>query len=199
MRPFLTIAIAIAMALIFQMPTLAAAIESGVDRTALSKSRQTPFGLYLTPTDAHAALTKNPDIVLIDVRDPIEISFVGHPEPMDSNIPLRTVSRRFNPRSGSYAMDENRNFVAEVDALMNRLALGKEDPIFVTCRSGPRSANAARLLHKAGYKEVWNLVEGFEGSIDPATGARSKNGWRNAGLPWSYKIKSRAVWQPIAQ
>jgi len=120
---------------------------------------------------------------LIDVRDPIEITFVGHPEPMDSNIPLRTITDRFNPKSGHYRMRDNAGFVADVDALMKRLNLSKSSPIIVSCRSGPRSAVAARLLHAAGYQNVWNQIEGFEGSLDGKTGARSKNGWRNAELP----------------
>lgn len=174
-------------------------IKTELDAGQVSKSRQTPFGLYLTPQEAFAAISANPDIVMIDVRDPVEISFVGHPKPMDGNVPLRTISREFNPKSGAYKMVSNANFVGDVDALIKRLGFSKDDPIFVTCRSGPRSAGAARLLHKAGYTNVWNLVEGFEGSIDPATGARSKNGWRNAGLPWSYKIPATAAWQPTNQ
>ncbi len=171
-------------------------IPTSVNEASVSKSRQTPFGLYLTPTDAYKAVQKEPSIVLIDVRDPVEISFVGHPEPMDSNIPLRTVTKKFNPKSGKYKMKANAGFVADVDALMKRLGLSKSDPIIVSCRSGPRSAVAARLLHAAGYSNVWNQIEGFEGSIDKKTGARSKNGWRNAGLPWSYKINNGAQWQP---
>lgn len=176
----------------------AAEIKTELDPAKVTKSRQTPFDLYLTPKEAFTAISAQPDIVMIDVRDPVEISFVGHPEPMDGNIPLRTVSRKFNPKNGKYEMTANTNFTIEVDALMTRLGHDKTDPVFVTCRSGPRSAAAARLLFKAGYKNVWNLVEGFEGSIDPNTGARSKNGWRNASLPWSYKISASAVWQPVS-
>ena len=182
-------------------PTFAAAneISSSVKSSSVSKSRQTPFGLYLTPSDAYAALSEKPSIVLIDVRDPVEISFVGHPKTMDSNIPLRTVNDEFNPKSGTYKMKSNTGFVADVDALMKRLGKSKSSTIIVSCRSGPRSAVAARLLHAAGYENVWNQVEGFEGSFDSKTGARSKNGWRNAGLPWKYKIGKGENWQPATR
>jgi len=176
----------------------ASEISSSVDDASVSKSRQTPHGLYLTPSDAYAAVSETPSIVLIDVRDPVEISFVGHPKPIDANIPLRTVTGKFNSKSGKYDMRTNAGFVADVDALMQRLDLSKSDPVIVSCRSGPRSAVAARLLHAAGYTNVWNQVEGFEGSIDKKTGARSKNGWRNAGLPWKYKISNGAQWQPTS-
>ena len=95
-------------------------------------------------------------------------------------------------------MKANAGFVADVIALMKRLGLSKSSQIIVSCRSGPRSAVGARLLHAAGYKNVWNQIEGFEGSIDSKTGARSKNGWRNAGLPWKYKISKGAHWQPVS-
>ena len=174
----------------------ASQITTNVETSKVSESRQTPFNLYVTPTDAYSAILKKDSIVLIDVRDPVEISFVGHPSPMDANIPLRSVTTKFNAKAGRYDMKENANFVADVDALMLRLGLSKSDPIIVSCRSGPRSAVAARLLYRAGYKQVWNQVEGFEGSIDSKTGARSKNGWRNAGLPWKYKISHGTQWQP---
>ncbi len=187
--------IAVVAVAVMPFGAVASDLPSSVDKASVSKSRQTPFGLYLTPSDAHKATTDDPSIVLIDVRDPIEISFVGHPEPMDANIPLNTVTTRFNAKSGKYNMRRNAGFVSDVDALMKRLGLSKSDTIIVSCRSGPRSAVAARLLHAAGYENVWNQVEGFEGSIDPKTGARSKNGWRNAGLPWKYKIDVGTEWQ----
>lgn len=185
--------------IMFVSSAFAIDIKTELDPEKISKSRKTPFGLYLTPKEAFEAISANPNIVMIDVRDPIQISFVGHPKTMDGNIPLRTVSRKFNTKSGKYEMTANPNFVIEVDALMKRLGYSKNDPVFVTCRSGPRSAVAARLLHKAGYNNVWNLVEGFEGSIDPKSGARSKNGWRNSELPWSYKISATAAWQPSSE
>lgn len=175
---------------------LSADISSSVDAKTLSKSRQTPFGLYLTPKDAHAALNDAPSIIMIDVRDPVEISFVGHPSGMDANVPLATATGNFNPKRGAYNMEGNVNFLNDMEAFMARNGYKKTDRIFVTCRSGSRSAAAARLLHEAGYEDVWNLVEGFEGSIDKKTGGRSKDGWRNAGLPWSYKIPATAAWQP---
>jgi rhodanese-related sulfurtransferase len=63
------------------------------------------------------------------------------------------------------------------------------------CRSGGRSAAAANALAKAGYTNVWSLVEGFEGDKD-AAGKRTANGWRNAGLPWDYKLTTGQAWLP---
>lgn len=176
---------------------MAGQIETSVDSSKVAKKRKTPFNKYLSAKEAHAALLKDASIVLIDVRDPIEINFVGHSSGMDANVPLRTVSKKFKNKKGSYGWKDNKNFVTEVGAMMKRQGHAKTDVVFVSCRSGVRSAVAARLLHKAGYTNVWNLIEGFEGSKEKKTGIRSKNGWRNAGLPWSYKIPATAAWQPI--
>ena len=52
------------------------------------------------------------------------------------------------------------------------------------CRSGARSHGAAEAATQAGWRECYNVLEGFEGDKD-ADGHRStRGGWRNAGLPW---------------
>ena len=179
----------------------AGAIDTGVvpnsiNVAAISKSKQTPYDLYVTPKEAYAAMQSNPSIILIDVRDPVELNVVGHPSAMNANIPIRLISGRYDALTGGYKMKANDNFVSDVDAFIARRGLSKSNHIIVSCRSGARSAQAARLLHAAGYETVWNQVEGFEGSLNKSTGERSKNGWRNAGLPWTYKISKGTEWRP---
>lgn len=190
---------ALVLAALLAGPAAAGGIVSSVDIAALSKSQATPLGLYLLPKDAHAALEADPSIVFVDVRDPVEVSFVGHAAPMDANVPLAVATRAFNPKSGAYKMEPNKGFVAAVDALMAREGKGKADPVFLICRSGSRSARGVEMLAAAGYTNVWNLVEGFEGDADEKTGARSLNGWRNAGLPWGYKLSEAQAWSPAAE
>ncbi len=168
-------------------------IKSDVSPEKVSQSRSTPLGLYLSPKGAFKALKQNPKIVFIDVRDPIEVSFVGHALGTDKNIPLAFASHEFSPELGRYKMKENPNLLAEVKNLIDREGVTKKDPIFVACRSGGRSGKVARKLIKAGYTNVWNLVEGFEGDKNEK-GARTLNGWRNAGLPWTYKIPETMAW-----
>ncbi len=173
-------------------------IISEIDSADVNEIVKTPYDLYLSAKEAYTAIAKNPSIVLIDVRDPAEITFVGHPEPMDSNIPSALISRDFDPNRGLYQMTPNENFVAEVSQFMERSNLPKSHPIIVACREGIRAAAAAKLLHRAGFENVWNQIEGFEGSIDLDNGKRSdKDGWVNADLPFRYKIKPSAVWQPL--
>ena len=53
-----------------------------------------------------------------------------------------------------------------------------------------RSAAAIAKLLEAGVKvDLYNVVDGFEGDKGES-GARDVNGWRNAGLPWTYKIRA---------
>lgn len=172
---------------------LAGGIESSIDASALSKKKVTPLGLYLTPADAQKALDADPGIVFIDVRDPIEISFVGHATATDAIVPLKIQTHKFNAKKGGYDYRPNENFLVEIDAAVARAGATKETPVFLICRSGSRSATAARMLIEAGYTNVWNLVEGFEGDKNK-DGMRAVNGWRNAGLPWTYKIAPEARW-----
>ncbi|HEY9057768.1 MAG TPA: rhodanese-like domain-containing protein [Aurantimonas sp.] len=183
-------------AILAAFPAFAGEIASSVDARALPKDKTTPLGLYVTPEEAHEALTKEPGIVFIDVRDPFEINFVGNAEGTDANVPLMIATLRFDPKRGGYAMAPNPDFITGVDAVMAREGRDKDDPVFVMCRSGGRSAAAAAALAKAGYSNVWSIVEGFEGDSDKATGKRDVNGWRNAGLPWSYKLDANVAWQP---
>lgn len=173
-----------------------AAIASSVDAAALPEAKQTPLGLYLTPKDAAAALEADPSIVFVDVRDPVEVEFVGHPEGVDANVPSKlTQVSQFDPKKGRYKQTANPDFVAAIDAVMAKQGLGKDKPVILMCRSGVRSAAAAKLLIENGYTRVYNLVEGFEGDKNKV-GVRAVNGWRNAGLPWTYKIAEEAAYRP---
>jgi len=169
-------------------------IQSDVDPATLHASKTTPLGLYLTPVAAHRALSENPEILFIDVRDPVEITFVGHAEGLDKIIPVGIATREVNPETGQYRMVANNAFAANVEEFVAERGKTKSDPIFVSCRSGSRSAVAARMLIENGYTNVWSLVEGFEGDRAP-DGTRTLNGWRNAKLPWGYKLAPGVAWE----
>jgi len=170
------------------------AIASSVDPASLPRAKATSLGLYLSPADAAAALAADPAIVFVDVRDPIEVAFVGHAVGTDAVVPLAVFSHRFDPKARDYAAIANPRFVEEVAAVVAREGRTPADPILVICRSGGRSAVAVEALAQAGFTAVWNIVEGFEGDRDPDTGARSLNGWRNAGLPWTYRLDPAIAW-----
>ncbi len=92
------------------------------------------------------------------------------------------------PRRESSQIGLLADFVSRVKEVANL-----EDVILVMCRSGGRSAIAANLLAKAGFKNVYNIIDGMEGDAveDPGSvfqGQRMKNGWKNSGCPWTYKL-----------
>jgi rhodanese-related sulfurtransferase len=52
------------------------------------------------------------------------------------------------------------------------------------CRSGKRSVLAAEAAAKAGFTNVFNVLEGFEGDLDAHQQRGKADGWRFHGLPW---------------
>ncbi len=122
----------------------------------------------LSPTEAHALLTERENAVLVDCRTQAEWTFVGVPA-MEGT---RFVEWTRYP-DGS----RNEQFVNDVAG-----GLSPDQPIVVLCRTGGRSAAGATALTEAGFTEVYNVLDGFEGHPD-ADGHRT-GGWRGAGLPW---------------
>ncbi|BBL72381.1 rhodanese-like domain-containing protein [Methylogaea oryzae] len=125
----------------------------------------------LKPKEAYAALQGNPAALLIDVRDTLESNFVGHPVGA-VNIPWKDWSNR--------QWQANPNFIAQVA----ERAPNKAAPLFLMCRSGQRSLEAAKALLEAGYTDLTNIEEGFEGGLDENKHRSTVSGWRCHGLPW---------------
>ena len=57
-------------------------------------------------------------------------------------------------------------------------------PVVLICRSGNRSVDAGHALEAAGFSEVYNVLEGFEGHLDDDHHRGIEGGWRKEGLPW---------------
>ena len=160
-------------------------IQSSVNPATLNPKKVTSLGLYVSTADAVAALKANPGIVFIDVRTPQEVAAIGRPVPVDAIVPVAIFTEgAIDPATGHPPAVPNPDFAAGVQAEVARAGGDKTSPVFVMCRSGGRSAMAANILAKAGFSNVWSLVEGFEGDAD-AAGKRTINGWRNAGLEWN--------------
>ncbi|WP_225726071.1 MULTISPECIES: rhodanese-like domain-containing protein [unclassified Nocardia] len=129
----------------------------------------------ITPRQAWEILRENPEAVLVDVRTEAEWKFVGVPD--TSSIDRPTVLVEWVDSRGA----RNPEFAEELDkALAGR---GADAPVVFICRSGQRSANAARVATSLGIEPSYNVLEGFEGGLD-ADGHRGSEGWRAAGLPW---------------
>lgn len=166
-------------------------LEHPVVVADLSKSKQTVPGLYITAADAGRVLADHPNVALIDVRTPSETMLIGYPTLAAANIPSKFVDPdlAFDAKKGVYKMIDNPAFVAETQAWLASDAAKGIDTLLVMCRSGSRSAAAINKLVEAGVEvTLYNVVDGFEGDKNDA-GVRAVDGWRNAGLPWTYKVR----------
>lgn len=133
-----------------------------------------------TANETWLALAENPDAVLVDVRTKAEWSFVGVPDltPLGKE-PIFAEWQAFP----SMQPDEAR-FVEAVGQELERRGLSPETPVYFLCRSGQRSAAAARAMTAAGHTACFNVAGGFEGRLDAARHRGTVEGWKAAGLPW---------------
>jgi len=175
--------------------SLAAAASSGGTANGqpsgaqqLPAEKQTTLGLYVTAREAYDMWSSTPDkVTVLDVRTPEEYLFIGHAQ-IAWNIPLAAQSYQWDATKKQFPMKPLPDFVARV-----RKIAKPGDRLLVMCRSGGRSSMAVNALAKAGFKNVYNIIDGFEGDAvkDPTSvfnGQRLVNGWKNSGLPWTYNV-----------
>lgn len=173
-----------------------------VESADLPKKKRTKLELYMSPEQAWEYLQSNDKKTLfLDVRTRPEVNFLGMPTVVDANVPYMVMNEWYawNEKKGSFKMEVNSDFAHEVERRMVDKGLGKNDAIILTCRSGSRSAKAADLLASLGYTRVYTVVSGFEGDkakAGPQKGQRVINGWKNAGLPWTYKLNLAKMYKP---
>jgi len=94
-----------------------------------------------------------PNSVLLDVRDPLEYTLVGHPTG-SVNITWKTAS--WAPPKVAWTLAPG--FVEAVKRKYPELST----PLFLICRSGQRSVEAGIALTAAGYQQVTNIEEGLQ-------------------------------------
>lgn len=158
----------------------------------LPANKQTSAGLYVSAAEA-AEMLADPDVVLLDIRSRAEVAFVGLPTRVNLHLPYMVMPMlpEYDREKGTYALEINPDFPLVFRAWAEEIGLEADRPIILMCRSGNRSASAADLLAQMGFTQVYTMVDGFEGdraSDGPDAGHRVLNGWRNAGLQWSYVI-----------
>ncbi|MFK5927786.1 MAG: rhodanese-like domain-containing protein [Desulfuromusa sp.] len=167
--------------------------------------KQTIWNLYVDSKEAYAMKQKLGDQMLfIDVRDPIEIMFTGFTDIVDINIPFKIANRRvWNKKKPVFLVELNPNFEAEVAAALKARGLTKDVPVVIMCRSGgTRGAPATKYLENKGYQQIYVVTDGFEGDKikdGERKNWRLKNGWKNSGLPWSYKLNKEKMYFPPAK
>jgi len=129
----------------------------------------------LNPASTWRELSGDPTACLIDVRTNAEWAYVGLPDLEPIGRQVLCISWKLFPDNAA-----NAAFVDQVRAA--GVAPGQR--IFLICRSGQRSRDAAIALTASGFETCYNVAEGFEGDRDSAGHRGSVNGWKVAGLPW---------------
>ena len=162
----------------------------------LPENKKTVLGLYITAKEVFAKWQANPDSMnIVDVRTPEEFIFVGH-APMAVNIPIEFLKQSWDPEKKRPVMEINPSFILDV-----KKKFKITDTLFIMCRSGNRSAIAVNILAAAGFKETYNIIDGFEGDMvkdkgSPYNVRRMVNGWKNSEAPWTYKLKPELMYVP---
>jgi rhodanese-related sulfurtransferase len=130
----------------------------------------------ITPTEAYAALRDSADSVLIDVRTPLEWDTIGVPDVSATGARLCYIP---------WLLDGEANpaFLAQLEAVLDDAP--EPSALIFLCRSGARSAAAARAATGAGLAPSYNVQGGFEGNPGPS-GERDIEGWKVDGLPWGF-------------
>ena len=129
-------------------------------------------------------LQANDGYTYIDVRSVPEYE-KGHPTGAH-NVPLL----HFDSASGR--MQPNQEFLRVVQA-----NYPPETKLLIGCQVGGRSSQAAQLLAASGYSDVSNVVGGFGGARDRATGQVLAEGWLQANLPVETEGTSDATYTDL--
>lgn len=113
-----------------------AACQAGPEQQSQAQSLSAANRLVLTPGQFQEKQAALPNAVLVDVRTPAEFA-TGH-------IP------------GAVNIDvKNGTFDSELDKLP------KNQPVLVYCRSGMRSATAAKRMAEKGFLEIYEMKGGM--------------------------------------
>jgi len=176
-------------------------------------------GLAQEPKDilsieAYDMLNTVPNTYLIDVRTRAEYQLIGHP-PMAYLFPYFFFTNKPTKKGENWTYqfnDKNKSFVQEISKKFQ-----KTNNLLILCRDGARSILAAKELIKNGFKNVYNVKDGFEGPLFPYFQDENKHkfyrqlakrnkipaynhrrfyGWQWWGLPWTYDIDSKYIYPP---
>jgi rhodanese-related sulfurtransferase len=135
---------------------------------AAAESSGLPYAGGVPPAVAWALFSSG-RALLVDVRTGEERKFVGH-----------VAGSGHVAWATGTALTRNPRFVRELESKIG----GKDAIALLLCRSGKRSVLAAEAATKAGFTNVFNVLEGFEGEIDAQQQRGKADGWRFHQLPW---------------
>ena len=164
--------------------------------------------------EAYDMLNTVPETFLIDVRTRAEYQFVGHPISA-YHFPYMFMTDEFGKKDGVYSYRfnvKNKDFSKQISDVFK-----KTDNLLIMGRDGLRSEPAAQELIEAGFKNVFNVEDGFEGPPFPTFKDSNRDkfyrqiakrnkihgfdhrrhyGWQWWGLPWTYDMNPKYIYPP---
>ena len=149
--------------------------------------KRTTLGLYFSSTEASSFMDSNGKYALfIDVRDPHELQTTGMADTVDYNIPFDFINtRKWDEKKSRFLFETNPGFAKEVAAKFKAKGLKGLDGIVLICASGTRAASAVDVLARAGFKNVYTVVDGY-------------NGWQDNNLKSSHKLDRAKMYGKVA-
>lgn len=181
--------------------TLATEPARAITSADLPEVKRSLSGLYLEAKDVPAFIERHGGsgkVLFVDIRTRAEAMYVGMPSPVDALVPFvehQELMTDWDAKRGMYHLEPFQDFVPEMQRRLQAKALAKSDVVILICRSGDRSSRAANRLAEDGWSQVYSVVDGFEGDMSK-DGRRDVNGWKNAGLAWTYRLDREKMYFP---
>jgi len=175
--------------------------QGAVDPASVPEPKRTKAGRYLAAADVPTFIQAQGgagEVLFLDLRTRAEAMYVGMAQGVDALVPFvehQELMTDWDAQRSIYRLEPLQDFVPEVNRRLVQKGLAKSDVVVLICRSGDRSSRGANRLADDGFAQVWSVVDGFEGDMGK-DGRRSVNGWKNAGLPWSYKLERERMYFP---
>ena len=129
----------------------------------------------ITSIECFNKLSEISNSYLIDIRTKPEWEFIGVPDLSSLNKKTIFISWHMHPEMKINSLFENQ---------ITESNIKKNDNLFLICRSGNRSSNAAEFLTSRGFTHCFNVKDGFEGEIGSNHQRSTINGWKYCKLPW---------------
>lgn len=124
-----------------------------------------PYAGDVSALEAWDRLAADANAALVDVRTPEEWKDIGVPDlsELHKDIIYDTLTylpfKEINPQFG--------------EAITKKIT-DKDTPLIFMCKVGGRSLTAATMMAQQGYRQCYNLTDGFE----------EATGWKACNLPW---------------
>jgi rhodanese-related sulfurtransferase len=165
--------------------------------------------------EAYDMLNTVPNTYLIDVRTRAEYQFIGHPPTAYLFPYFFWTGELVKKGEEGWEYQFNNKNKAFVEAISEKFQ--KTNNLLIICRDGTRSILAAKDLIKNGFKNVYNVKDGFEGPFFPYFEDENRHkfyrqlakrnkipgynhrrfyGWQWWDLPWTYEIDNKYIYPP---